>query len=62
MPVIAMGEQIAMPLEVMGVQDAVMLLTDDGYIRWCQNKPLEAADYKGGIITNVTIALEGGKL
>jgi len=42
------NEQAVMPLEVMGVQDAVKLLTDEGYVKWCQNKPLEDADFKGG--------------
>lgn len=34
------------PIEL-GLEDAVKLLTDEGYIKWCQSKPLDAGDYKG---------------
>lgn len=30
------------------IEEAVRVLTDEGYIKWCQNKPLEPEDYKEG--------------
>lgn len=33
----------------LGIEEAIRLLTDEGYIKWCQDKPLEPEDYKEGM-------------
>jgi len=32
----------------MEIEEAIKVLTNEGYIKWCQNKPLEPEDYKEG--------------